>query len=114
MDTSANKNKIEYSEIVQTILKEVEVEKVILFGSRARGDNKPESDLDLLIIQKDDFSKSKSRWNETIKIRKALKNYMIPKDILLFSESEVNYWKDSLNHIIPTCLKEGKVLYARS
>jgi len=114
MEITTAKNKIEYSEIVKTILKEVEVEKVILFGSRARGDDKPESDLDLLIIQKNDFSKSKSRWDETIKIRKALKNYMISKDILLFSESEVNYWKDSLNHIIPTCLKEGKVLYARS
>jgi len=114
MEPTTAKNNIEYSEIVKTILSEVEVEKVILFGSRARGDNKPESDLDLLIIQKNDFSKSKSRWSETIKIRKALKNYMIPKDILLFSESEINYWKDSLNHIIPSCLKEGKVLYARS
>jgi predicted nucleotidyltransferase len=114
METTTSNNMIEYSEIVKTILKEVEAEKVILFGSRARGDNRPESDLDLLIIQKNDFSKSKSRWNETIKIRKALKNYMVSKDILLFSESEVDYWKDSLNHIIPTCLKEGKVLYARS
>jgi len=114
METTTTKNNIEYSEIVKTILEEVEVEKVILFGSRARGDNKPESDLDLLIIQKEDFSKSKSRWNETIKIRKALRNFRISKDILLFSESEVDYWKDSLNHIIPACLKEGKVLYARS
>jgi predicted nucleotidyltransferase len=113
MEETTVRNNIDYSEIVETILKEVEAEKVILFGSRARGDNKPESDLDLLIIQKDDFSKTRSRWNETIKIRKALKNYMVPKDILLFSESEVDYWKDSLNHIIPTCLKEGKVLYAR-
>ncbi|NWF49870.1 MAG: nucleotidyltransferase domain-containing protein [Ignavibacteriaceae bacterium] len=114
METTVIRNKIEYSEIIQRILQEVEVEKVILFGSRARGDNKPESDLDLLIIQKDDFSKNKSRWNETIKIRKALKDFIIPKDILLFSEAEVDYWKDSLNHIIPTCLREGKVLYARS
>lgn len=114
MELTTAKNKIEYSEIVKAILNEVEVEKVILFGSRARGDDKPESDLDLLIIQKHNFSKSKSRWNETIKIRKALKNYIVSKDILLFSESEVDYWKDSINHIIPTCLKEGKVLYARS
>lgn len=114
MDSTIVKNNIEFSEIVKTILKQIDAEKIILFGSRARGDNKPESDLDLLIIQKDDFSKSKNRWEETIKVRKALKDYRISKDILLFSESEVDYWKDSLNHIIPTCLKEGKVLYARS
>lgn len=105
---------INYSEIINLILSEIEAEKVILFGSRARGDNRPESDIDLLIIQKNDFGKSKNRWNETLRIRKALKDYKISKDILLFSESEVEYWKDSINHIIPTCLKEGKVLYARS
>jgi predicted nucleotidyltransferase len=103
----------QYTELVQVILSEIPAEKVILFGSRARGDNKPDSDLDILIIQKEDFNK-RSRWQEITKIRQALKNFKIPKDILLFSESEVEYWKDSLNHIIPTCLKDGKVLYARS
>lgn len=106
--------KIDYSQILESILKEIDAEKVILFGSRARGDNRPGSDLDLLIIKKNEFTKEKSRWNETIKIRQVLRDYKIPKDILLFSEAEVDYWKDSLNHIIPTCLKEGKVLYARS
>lgn len=105
---------IDYSEIVNRILGEMDAEKVILFGSRARGDDKPESDLDILIVRKQEFMGSKNRWEETIKIRKALKDLKIPKDILLFSESEVDYWKDSLNHIIPACLKEGKVLYARS
>lgn len=109
-----SKTQINYADIVFSILEQIDAEKVILFGSRARGDNKPNSDLDLLIIQRDDFSKIKNRWNETIKIRKALRDFRISKDILLFSESEVDYWKDSLNHIIPTCLKEGKVLYARS
>lgn len=114
MQTNDNKTQIDYSEIITSILNQIDAEKVILFGSRARGDNNPESDLDLLIIQKDDFSKIKNRWDETIKIRKALRNFRISKDILLFSEAEVEYWKDSINHIIPTCLKEGKVLYARS
>uniref|UniRef100_A0A832DHI8 Nucleotidyltransferase domain-containing protein n=1 Tax=Ignavibacterium album TaxID=591197 RepID=A0A832DHI8_9BACT len=114
METIVNTHKIEYSEIIKRILREVEAEKIILFGSRARGDNKPDSDLDLLIIVKDDFSKNNSRWKHTFKIRKALKDFIIPKDILIFSQSEVEYWKDSLNHIIPTCLREGKVLYERS
>lgn len=104
----------DYSEIIERILKEIDAEKVILFGSRARGNERPGSDLDLLIIQRGEFTTSRSRWAETVKIRKLLKDLKIPKDILLFSESELDYWKDSLNHIIPTCLKEGKVLSARS
>ena len=104
----------DYSIIVEKILSEVDVEKIILFGLRARGDDRPESDLNLLIIQKGEFIPDRTRWAEIIKIRKVLRDLKIPKDILLFSESEVDYWKDSLNHIIPTCLREGKVLYARS
>jgi len=109
-----NCQKIDLSQIISVILREVDAEKVILFGSRARGDNKPTSDLDLLVIEKGKFSKERSRWNETKKIRMALKDYKMSKDILVFTEEEVNYWKDSINHIIPTCLEEGKVLYERS
>ena len=109
-----NPKKIDLSQIINAILREVDAEKVILFGSRARGDNKPTSDLDLLVIEKGKFSKERSRWNETKKIRMALKDYKMSKDILVFTEEEVNYWKDSINHIIATCLEEGKVLYERS
>lgn len=36
-----------------------ELDKIILFGSRARGDNKPDSDVDILIVLKNDFNYSK-------------------------------------------------------
>ena len=114
LKNKVNGQTIELSDIVKAILSEVDAEKVILFGSHARGDNTHLSDLDLLIIEKENFSKSRSRWNETTKVRKALKDFRIPKDILVFSEDEIDYWKDSLNHIIPVCLKEGITLYERS
>ena len=68
----------DYSEVIERILKEIDAEMVILFGSRARGHSKPDSDLDLLIIQKEEFTASKNRWAETIKIRKALSDIRIP------------------------------------
>ena len=99
--------------IVDDIVKKVNPTKVILFGSTARGDVNKDSDLDLLIIEKEKFSKERSRRKELQSIRQLLTKYKIPKDILLYDEEEVEYWKNSSNHIISRCLKEGKTLYER-
>lgn len=99
--------------IVDDIVKRVNPTKVILFGSTARGETNTDSDLDLLIIEKEKFSKERSRRKELKSIRQLLMKYKIPKDILLYDEEEVEYWKDSSNHIISRCLKEGKTLYER-
>ena len=99
--------------IVDDIVKRVNPTKVILFGSTARGETNKDSDLDLLIIEKEKFNKDRSRRKELKSIRQLLMKYKIPKDILLYDEEEVEYWKDSSNHIISRCLKEGKTLYER-
>lgn len=99
--------------IVDDIVKKVNPTKVILFGSTARGETNKDSDLDLLIIEKEKFNKDRSRRKELKSIRQLLMKYRIPKDILLYDEEEVEYWKDSSNHIISRCLKEGKILYER-
>lgn len=104
---------INLSEITNRIVFEINPEMIILFGSRARGENKPDSDLDILIVESKPFNKLRSRWKETIKIRRLLDDTNIAKDILVYSKDEMEYWKDSINHIIPRSLKEGKVLYAR-
>jgi predicted nucleotidyltransferase len=99
--------------IVDDIVKKVNPTKVILFGSTARGETNKDSDLDLLIIEKEKFNKDRSRRKELKSIRQLLTKYKISKDILLYDEEEVEYWKDSANHIIARCLKEGKTLYER-
>lgn len=99
--------------IVEDIVKKVNPAKVILFGSTARGETNEDSDLDLLIIEKEKFGKERSKRKELQSIRQFLMKYTIPKDILLYDEEEVDYWKDSANHIIARCLKEGRTLYER-
>jgi uncharacterized protein len=91
----------------------VNPEKVILFGSYARGEAKPDSDLDLIIVEKEPFSRNRSRWQEITKIRNSVSSYKVPKDILLFSIDEVEKWKNSQNHIVGTALIEGKIMYER-
>jgi predicted nucleotidyltransferase len=88
-------------------------EEVILFGSRARGTHHDRSDVDLIIIEREPFGPDRSRRAEAARIRHALRGLSIPMDLLLFSRDEVEYWRDSLNHVLSRALREGKVLYAR-
>jgi len=101
------------NKIVDDIVKNVTPTKVILFGSTARGEANKDSDLDLLIIEKEKFSKDRSRRKELQRIRQLLMGYNVPKDILVYDEEEVESWKDSANHIIARCLKEGRTLYEK-
>lgn len=101
-------------EMVKIVVEEFSPEKVILFGSRASGQSRPDSDVDFLVIERAPFGPRRSRRRELSRIRRALWDFMIPIDILLYSEKEVKTWKNSLNHIIGRSLREGKVLYERS
>jgi len=99
--------------IVKDIVEETNPEKIILFGSYANGTQNEDSDLDLLIVEKESFGKIRSRRKEINRVRKKLSEYRISKDILIYDINEYNDWKNSLNHIIGRSIREGKVLYER-
>lgn len=100
-------------ELVDTIVQEIDPEQIILFGSRARGDARPDSDLDLIVIEKEPYGKGRSRRLRTGALYQALMRWQVPKDILLYSQAEVEFWRNSLNNVLARALREGRVLYAR-
>ena len=100
-------------QMVQKIVEEVDPEQVILFGSRARGDMRAESDVDLVVVESKPFGQDRSRRLETARLYRSLSGFGIAKDILLYSSDEVEYWRDSLNHVLARALREGRVLYER-
>ncbi len=108
-----NFNDIDYDKVINIIVEEIDPESIILFGSRGRGTNEPDSDLDLLVVDRGNFSKERSRHSVRNRLRQALSEIRVSKDILLYNNSEVEHWKDYCNHIIHTCVSEGKVLYAK-
>ncbi len=87
--------------------------KIILFGSRARGDARADSDVDLLIVESEPFGGGRSRAQEIARIRRALRDFPVPKDVLVYSLDEVEQSKNSRNHVLALGLREGKTLYAR-
>ena len=99
--------------MVQVIVDEVDPEQVILFGSHARGDARTDSDVDLVVVESTPFGEGRNRGVEETRLWRALASFHISKDILVFSRDEVDYWRDSLNHVLARALREGKVLYER-
>lgn len=101
-------------EMVRTIVDEVEPRRIYLFGSYARGSQTADSDIDLLIVEDLGFGPGRNRWAELKRIRRALRPYRIPKDILVYSQDEFVAWEKSINHIVARAVREGRLLYERS
>lgn len=98
-------------EMVETIVREADPDTVILFGSRARGDARPDSDVDLLIVEREPFSPQHSRRQETARLYLALRKIALPKDLLLYSRDEFELFKDSPHHVVGRARREGRVLH---
>lgn len=101
-------------ELVATIVREVNPDTVILFGSQARGDARPESDVDILIVDHAPFTPRHSRRQATARLYLALRKLGVAKDLLLFSRAEFERFRDSTHHIIGRAHREGRVLYGRA
>jgi len=97
------------AEITRRIREVSDPEQIILFGSRARGDSRPDSDVDLLII-KDNIESTR---DEAGRIYRALRNISIPVDVVVMRPAYVEQYKDIIGTIVRPALREGRVLYAR-
>ena len=94
--------------MVERIAKRFKPEKIILFGSQARGTAEPDSDIDLLVV----FATCPDRKAATISIMKALADLPVGKDIIVTTSEELETRGRLSSTILHPALHEGKVLYA--
>lgn len=95
--------------MVKKIARKFDPDKIILFGSYARGEVTRDSDIDLLVIMPFEGS-NRLKMAE---IYGAIGVVGIPKDILVYTPEQVAKYGRVAGTVIKAAIKEGKVLYER-
>ena len=95
---------------IVTKLKPLNPLKIIIFGSYAYGNPTKDSDLDICVVEKD-YS---NRWEEKKKIREALKDINISKDILNPRLDEYEFYKKEYGSVYKDIEDKGVVLWQSS
>jgi len=98
--------------IIREILRnhDIQVERIFLFGSQARGTARPDSDWDLYVIVNRDLTFA-GRRRLTAEIKRELARQRIPNDVLLKSNKQFQAAKAYPGHIAYTVAQEGVNLF---
>lgn len=96
-------------EIVERIVERFHPERVILFGSRARGEATADSDMDLLIVAETDLP-PRERFSAVCRL---LADYPVAFDVIVKTPEEYRRRRRVVNHIVYFADKYGDVLYER-
>ena len=95
-------------EIVSRIVRRFKPDKIILFGSHARGEGGPDSDVDLLVVMPVQGSKR----DKAIEIGVLLHDIRVSKDIIVTTPEEFEWRKEVSGTIEYPADREGEILYA--
>ena len=93
---------------VQKIVDFEQPKRVILFGSAASGTTHSDSDVDFLVVTKNEVE---SPRKESVRIRQALQDFLMPMDILVISDKRLKELGDQPGLIYRAALRTGKVVY---
>lgn len=96
-------------EMAQRIAHASDPQKIILFGSYARGDATEQSDVDFLVIQETDLP----RPRRSVPLYSALRNYPQAVDIVVYTPAEIEEYADLPASFVQRAQREGKVVYEK-
>ena len=94
-------------EIVRRVLEVVKPDRIILFGSAARGEMTPDSDIDLLVLERS----PKEPRRQSVRLRNALQGLGYPFDVIVMATERFEETKDVIGGLAYPAKKYGLILY---
>ena len=85
-------------------------ERIIVFGSQARGDARPDSDIDLLVVMPD----GTPTRDLVASMRRALADVDVSKDIFVTTPEAAEAYTDVVGTLVEAAVREGVTVYARA
>ena len=95
-------------DLVRRIIAVVQPQRIILFGSAARGDMRPDSDIDILVVVPDGTPRRRTAqtiYRNLIGLRAAV-------DVVVATESDLQQYGDNFSLVYYPALREGRAIYA--
>ena len=93
--------------LTELLVKAAKPNRIIMFGSQARGEAGEDSDFDVMVVE-DGVS---DRVGEMVRLNRLLRSLDIPVDLLVVSAEKFNYWCDTPGNVYFEAATEGEVLY---
>ncbi len=96
--------------IVGRIVRELDPVRIILFGSRARGDQRPDSDYDLLVV----VDTVTDRRAMRIAARRSFSDVRVAADVIIATSEEEGWAPRLYGDLLQSAVAEGRVVYERA
>ncbi len=96
------------AEIVRRVVEIARPDRIILFGSAARGEMGPDSDIDLLVVKRG----VPHRRHLAQDIHERLFGILVPVDVLVVTPEDIEAYRDSVATVVRPALQEGREIYA--
>lgn len=96
-----------WSRVLESIVATFDPRRVVVFGSQARGDARPDSDLDLLVI----FDELDDRRERRVQIRQLMSHEAFAKDILVAIPADIE--RPPFGSALADAVREGVTVYER-
>jgi len=108
--TQATSTPATIEEMVRRIAQGFSPERIILFGSHARGEAQEDSDVDLLVL----FTEVEDPRKRAAELYVALIGCPLPKDIVVSTTARFERYRNVVNTVYWPAAREGKVVYERA